>query len=484
MAADEDRYQKVRVMMWRGETVPGLSSNAKLLWVYLLTSPDTTMIPGILSVGAGRIADDLGYDTDEVRAALAEITATGEVEFDPAGLVWFKKGLDHNSPDAPNNVKGWRRHWSEVKKCALKDVAWCEIRSWLGENKGQAFVEAFDLACPRPGNSKNPQNRTPSGTPSTTPSGTGLGTPSPTPSGTPLATQYQEQEQKQEQKQEEKNTAGEPAGACVHAYTHESPADDAPPETSRSGQVAQVMAQTALAAHVAPLATPDAPEVPPAGETARTAQPEAGAVGPGSLQLTLTPTDPPPAPPAAKGRSPLATCRPDSPEARVFAHWAQTLYPKAKPIFTRDRQLRIAARLAEGHSVETLCKAIDGVTFSDYHMGRDPAHADKDYRGLETVLRDAGQVDKFAAIAERKDPRHRPQVTRRVDARRAQLDAEVAARMATPMGDAEALAQIAYFNETGRVPNAAQMAALLAGRSVRDAIAMLTTTTAAEEVTV
>ena len=169
----------------------------------------------------------------------------------------------------------------------------------------------------------------------------------------------------------------------------------------------------------------------------------------------------------------------------MFAHWAQTLYPKAKPIFTRDRQLRIAARLAEGHSVEQLCKAIDGVTFSDYHMGRDPAHADRDYRGLETVLRDAGQVDKFAALAERKDPRHRPQVTRRVDARRAQLDAEFEARVAAapPISREEIVAQTAYFNETGKIPNAAQMAALLAGRSVRDAIAMLTTTTAAEEVT-
>ena len=50
MAANEDRYQKVRVRMWRGETVPRLSRDAKLLWVYLLTSPDTTMIPGLLSV--------------------------------------------------------------------------------------------------------------------------------------------------------------------------------------------------------------------------------------------------------------------------------------------------------------------------------------------------------------------------------------------------------------------------------------------------
>ncbi len=266
----------------------------------------------------------------------------------------------------------------------------------------------------------------------------------------------------------------------MHAYTHEGTADEAPPETSRSGAVAVAMVQTALAAPVAPLATPDAPEVPPAPAAPRTAQPEAGAVGPAPGDLTLTPTGTP-TPPPPRRPSNLAHVRPDAPEAVVFAHWARVLCPKA--IFTKDRARRIATRLAEGFTAETLCKAVDGVVHSDWHMGRDPGSHGRDYRGLETIFRDAGQVEKFVALAERHDPRHRPQVTRRVDARRAQLDAEVAALMATPMGDAEALAQIAYFNETGKIPNAAQMAALLAGRSVRDAIAMLTTTTAAEEVT-
>ena len=67
MATDEDRYQKVRVMMWRGETVPGLSINAKLLWVYLLTSPDTTMIPGILSVKRG---DKVRFTADRTKLHL------------------------------------------------------------------------------------------------------------------------------------------------------------------------------------------------------------------------------------------------------------------------------------------------------------------------------------------------------------------------------------------------------------------------------
>lgn len=293
--------------------------------------------------------------------------------------------------------------------------------------------------------------------------------------GSPL-----EVEGEAEVEREWENTAGPPAGACVHAYTHESPDDTQPPETSRSGAVASVMVQTALAAPVAPFATPDAPEVPPAPAAPRTAQPEAGAVGPAPGDLTLTPTGTP-TPPPPRRPSNLAHVRPDAPEAVVFAHWARVLCPKA--IFTKDRARRIAARLAEGFTAETLCKAVDGVVHSDWHMGRDPGSHGRDYRGLETIFRDAGQVEKFVALAERHDPRHRPQVTRRVDARRAQLDAEVAALMATPMGDAEALAQIAYFNETGKIPNAAQMAALLAGRSVRDAIAMLTTTTAAEEVT-
>lgn len=479
MAATEDRYQRVLVKTWNGQSFRSVSDHARLLFLYLLTCPATSQLPGLVCLTVGTMADAMRWPVDAVRVVLAELDAEGMAAFDPAGLVWLPAALDYNPPASSANVKGWSRPWREAPTCPLKVIAYQALRRWCAAHPNPTILTAFDATCAAPVLNKPASSRTQWGTPGGGLGGRVGGSPQGGLWGSPRG---QEQEQEQEQERE-KNTAGPPAGACVRTYTHESPDDTQPPETSRSGAVASVMAQTALAAPVAPLATPDAPEVPPAPAAPRTAQPEAGAVGPGSLQLTLTPADPPPAPPAAKGRSPLATCRPDSPEARVFAHWAQTLYPKAKPIFTRDRQLRIAARLAEGHSVETLCKAIDGVTFSDYHMGRDPAHADKDYRGLETVLRDAGQVDKFAAIAERKDPRHRPQVTRRVDARRAQLDAEVAALMATPMGDAEALAQIAYFNETGKIPNAAQMAALLAGRSVRDAIAMLTTTTAAEEVT-
>lgn len=442
MAVTEDRYQKVRVKMWRGDTVPNLSREGKLLWVYLLTSPDTTMIPGIFSVGIGSIADDLGYTADEVRAALSEITATGEVEFDPAGLVWFRKALDHNPPDAPNNVKGWRRHWSEIKKCALKDVAWAEIRSWLGENRGQTFVQAFDLACPRPTNSKNPQNRTTSPTPSPT----GYATPS----GTPYRTQKQYQEQKQEQ-----NTPPPPLGGKAREGAPVCVREDSTPPEPTSAHEPPPSAKTAPCAIRDDEDDPTGPmtsrgaSLPPPRATAPDPQP---APSPASEATTPTTPEPPvvvlapepcpapppvspvvvpapvepetPRPPSAPAEAPapatsgqLALVDDDAPDPtavltarpdvrQVFDHWAAHVWPNKTiaPKATKDRLKRIKARLTEGYTVPDLCLALDGVQHDPWLMGTKDGSRPGGFRDIDAVLRDGPQVERLMALAQKHAP--------------------------------------------------------------------------------
>lgn len=81
----------------------------------------------------------------------------------------------------------------------------------------------------------------------------------------------------------------------------------------------------------------------------------------------------------------------------VFSHW-QNVHGKAKAKLTSNRLQKIKARLKEGYTVEQLCRAIDGVKLSPYHMGKNDTGTV--YDDLTTILRDGAQVEKFSALAE------------------------------------------------------------------------------------
>jgi len=83
----------------------------------------------------------------------------------------------------------------------------------------------------------------------------------------------------------------------------------------------------------------------------------------------------------------------------VLDHWAATLYPNAAPKRTLERRKRVRARLREGFTREDLFKAILGARRDDWLMGRDPKARAGGYRDVDTVLRDAAQVERLMALA-------------------------------------------------------------------------------------
>ncbi|PXB01154.1 replication protein [Pectobacterium carotovorum] len=76
----------------------------------------------------------------------------------------------------------------------------------------------------------------------------------------------------------------------------------------------------------------------------------------------------------------------------VFSHWqAEHNHPTSK--LDPKRRKRINARLEEGFSVAELCKAISGAKYDPWLMGKNPSN--RRYDGIETILRDAAQVEKL-----------------------------------------------------------------------------------------
>lgn len=83
----------------------------------------------------------------------------------------------------------------------------------------------------------------------------------------------------------------------------------------------------------------------------------------------------------------------------VFGAWRDKWSPKSR--LDDKRRKRIEARLAEGYDVQTLIDAITNAERDPFLMGENPQG--KKYTGLETLLRDASQVDRLASLEPERD---------------------------------------------------------------------------------
>lgn len=198
MKPTHGRYSKVSRRMWVDEKFLRLSApkpNARTLWERLLTGPELGCIPGLFPARLAALADALGWSAAATSRCWSEIDREGMAEADwQRGLIWVPKAIEHNEPESPNVVRGWRTAWQELPDSPLKDRAHAALMLYLGsmgEPWAKAFAEATGKASPKA-----------SGKPSDKPSPKAMANQNPSPN------QEQEQEQKQEQKPDSDARAG------------------------------------------------------------------------------------------------------------------------------------------------------------------------------------------------------------------------------------------------------------------------------------
>lgn len=156
MAKAKLRYRKVSVRMWGDEKFRRLSApppNGRTLWLYLLTGPESGILPGVIVAGEAGLAEALGWSLKGFREAFAEVSREGLAEADwSARLVWVPKAPVHNQPQSPNVIKAWGEAWDLVPECALKSRVLEALEGFtqgLGEGFAKAFQEAFRKALPQ-----------------------------------------------------------------------------------------------------------------------------------------------------------------------------------------------------------------------------------------------------------------------------------------------------------------------------------------------
>ena len=141
------RYRMLDVRIWCDEKFRALSPlkpSAQALFIYLLTNPNTTSMPGLYRAGAAAMAEELGWSLLGLNRALKEIVGQGLVKVDlKARVIFIANAIKYNKPQSPNVVKSWALHWDEIPECALKNEAYDFLKDFV-QGLGKAFAQAFE----------------------------------------------------------------------------------------------------------------------------------------------------------------------------------------------------------------------------------------------------------------------------------------------------------------------------------------------------
>ena len=125
------RYRKIDVRMWNDRKFRELSDNAKLVFILLLTHPDTTQI-GTIRTRVSNLADELRWQRDAMSHAIQEVTLNGMIDADEkAGLMVINNFLKYNAPSSPNAFKSWRELIDLMPECDLLDRHVASLKAFV-----------------------------------------------------------------------------------------------------------------------------------------------------------------------------------------------------------------------------------------------------------------------------------------------------------------------------------------------------------------
>ena len=143
------RYRTIDVRMWGDQkfrSLTPLKPSGQALFIYILTNPNTTSIPGLYRAGAAAMAEELGWSIEDFKEALEELIQQNLIKVDlNARVIYIPNAIKYNKPQSPNVIKSWVSHWDEIPECELKNIAYLEFKISI-QGMGEGFQETFHKA--------------------------------------------------------------------------------------------------------------------------------------------------------------------------------------------------------------------------------------------------------------------------------------------------------------------------------------------------
>jgi hypothetical protein len=129
-------YGKVHTTFWTSSTTRSMSEDARILALYLITSPHST-IAGVFRLPDGYVCEDLQWSVERVAKGFAELLRKGFANrCETTKWAWVCKHLEWNPPENPNQRKSAAKiaqaipddcHWKPafMRDCGpLLDLKW------------------------------------------------------------------------------------------------------------------------------------------------------------------------------------------------------------------------------------------------------------------------------------------------------------------------------------------------------------------------
>lgn len=112
-------FTKIEDIFWKDEKIRPASDDAKLIMLYLLTSPHRNIL-GLYFLPLHYIVGDLNWDIERVSEGLHELFLMGLVIYDKtSAVILIKNFLKYNPLENENQVKSAIKKLDEVPKCCL-----------------------------------------------------------------------------------------------------------------------------------------------------------------------------------------------------------------------------------------------------------------------------------------------------------------------------------------------------------------------------
>ena len=124
-----NRFVHVQPRMWNDERFRQLSSGpptARELYIYLLTGTRRLSVAGVSNTGLATLAEDLGWETTDVKRCFAEMDESGgnglAIADWGARIVYLTGALKQieNLPNSPQTAVTWRRDINGLAGCELR----------------------------------------------------------------------------------------------------------------------------------------------------------------------------------------------------------------------------------------------------------------------------------------------------------------------------------------------------------------------------
>lgn len=135
------RYKKIDVRIWNDAKFNALSSDARLIFLFMLTAPQTTMV-GAVPIDKHTVSRILKFDEIRYGIGYKQLSEYGMLEYDEAGIFWIKNFLKYNPPENPKVVISWSSLLDLLPECQLLiKIAKSVLKAC--ETRGEAYVKAL-----------------------------------------------------------------------------------------------------------------------------------------------------------------------------------------------------------------------------------------------------------------------------------------------------------------------------------------------------